>query len=797
MAAPVTAAPVTVAPVSTWPVAAAPVTHPADETGPQDQLEPGVRLVLDQVDPTVARIGEPLTLEGRIVNDGTEGRRLTTVSVRAGWTALDDRSEVAAWVDGSDGREAGWILGAATVGPVVAPGRQIPFHVEVPEETLTGLSQDATVLGVEIRAVDQDGADPVQLRTVLPVTRADRVDTPLQHTWVVPLTLPPDPALTSTDQTARQEAWHAAVGPGSAVRTWLDALDHAGATWLVDPSLLVQPTPAASLSEALSREPEGEPGGEPGEETTSGTATGTPTPTASPSPQDGADDPAGATGDGSAVTASPPQPTGSPADRGLDVGRGLGSLEEPDGEPLVITAEVVQDDLEDLRRRLTDVPTEQLWWLPTADPDVAALLDLEVSAPTGRAAMRLPLADHPEKVDALLERGRHDVAWPALSAPSADDVGALDRLWSVRPTSPEGVSVVMMPLESLTGGSARPVGRAAARLRAHPDVTALGVDSRAAGLLAHAEQDAVAQGVGAVVQQLLADNLTAYLQHPGSPRSLVYGPHREASVPPAVLHELTEGLQEAPWTEAVDAGRLVAAAAATEPAALTGSPPDPDVLGELVLLIDPPPRALDAGRVRSLIRLDRELGGLAQILGATAAVESWRPVLAQQWSTRWRHEPDLWPRPWHLLRSLVSDVSSGVHVNPSTVNFLSDSGIMQVTVVNDLPVEVEGVRVEVVPDKSFLRIVEQPEPISIGAESRATVSFTARAVARGKTTVTAQLTAPNGTRLGDDTEVLVRVRPAGVWIYWVLGTAAGLVLVLGLLRALRPQRPQPGKEARR
>ena len=47
-----------------------------------------------------------------------------------------------------------------------------------------------------------------------------------------------------------------------------------------------------------------------------------------------------------------------------------------------------------------------------------------------------------------------------------------------------------------------------------------------------------------------------------------------------------------------------------------------------------------------------------------------------------------------MVRRPVVRVQEAVHVNPSTVNFLSDQGIMQVTLVNDLPVPVEDISEE-------------------------------------------------------------------------------------------------------
>lgn len=792
---PASAAPLTVA------AAPAPlVVPPTAESDPEPTGtgEGTVHVVLDDVDPTVARIGEPVTLRGRIVNDSTRRHRVSTVTVRAAWTPLTSRGEVSRWVEGEDERQAGWILGDDEVGPVVAPGAAVPFHVVVPATALAGLPDDLAALAVEVEAggdagtVDPgSGSDPVVLRTVLTASRAPAVATPLEHAWVVPLTLPPDPDLASTDAETRHHAWYGATGPASPARTWLDGLDLPDVTWMVDPALLVQLTPADTLASAPDPADDDLPGGGQDGEHEAITESG------QPAEETGGPDGAGVTApplDSSIATAAPPAVTAGPdedpppAGSGLDAGENLGVAIPPDAAPLTITAGVVEGALDQLRQDLSAVPADQLWWTPAADPDVGGLLELGSSSSTARRALNLPLGDTPDDVARLLERGRHDVAWPALAAPTAEQITALDRAWASRDRSPSGTAAVVVPAESVTGGSAEPVGRVAVPLAGDSGVTALGADSRAAALLAQAEASAARTGDGAVAQRLLADNLTAYLQDPGRSRSLLYAPPRDTDVPGGVLQELSSGLATAPWTEGTSAADLLADAARSEPVRLSGTGPSADVLGTAAVeAVVPPPTALDPGRVRSLVQLAAQLQGLSQVLAEDRALRTWEPVLAQEWSTRWRDNPALWSRSWHQLRGLTQQTATGVHVNPSQVNFLSDRGLVQVTVVNDLPVDVEGVRVEVVPDKNLLRIIDQPEPLSVGAESRATVSFTARAVTRGQTTVTARLTAPNGTVLGDDARVSVRVQPTGVWIYWVLGSVAGVVLVVGLARALRGQ----------
>jgi hypothetical protein len=772
---------------------------PVDEPG-QDEVsdaDGGLRVVLDELDPTVPHVGEPLTLRGRIVNDSTQRRRLSLVTVRSAWLPLASRAEIASWLEGVDQRETGWVLGQDAVGPVVVPGAAVPFRVEVPEWGLNAVPGDLAVLAVEIEATGEPEPgtaalplEPVVLRTVLAAARAHEVTEPLDVSWVVPLTLPADPALTSQDDDERHQAWVSATGAGSAARTWLEHLTLPAVTWMVDPSLLVPVDPADAFAEASPGTGEpgpDEPGGEPDDDAE------TDEPAQDPQATDGATttsapDPAAATEAPGQDAADDAPSTAGPGDSpagGLEEGQELGGAPEPEAAAPASVADV-EEAIAQLSGLLAGAPSQQLWWTPAADPDVAALLGQRRTVTTVRTAMNLQLPAAPASAEGLLRQGRSDIAWPALTSATADQVAALDRFWGSRPATPEGTAAVVLPIESLAAVSDAPVGAAARRVQDNEGVVVLGADSRSTALLAGAEADALRVGEAAVTQQLLADSLAAYQQDPPTPRSLVYAPPRDARVPGRVLDTLSEGLRTAPWTRDTPAAALLAAARDLEPAALSGAAPDADVLGRtLADRLEPPASPLDARAVRQLTRLHTSLAGLTEIIDDDAAAASWEPLLSHLWSTRWRSQPEAWTEAWRDTRRPILRVQEAVHVNPSTVNFLSDQGIVQVTLVNDLPVPVEGVRVELVPDNSLLRVVQQPEEISIGAESRATVSFTAQAVTRGVTTVRARLTTPNGTVLGDDAEVSVRVQPTGVWIYWVLGSIAGLVLVLGLLRARR------------
>ncbi|SOC58451.1 DUF6049 family protein, partial [Ornithinimicrobium cerasi] len=504
-----------------------------------------------------------------------------------------------------------------------------------------------------------------------------------------------------------------------------------------------------------------------------------------------------ADGDGGTSTASPTTPgPGSPPEDPAS------PTEEPTPPVPVSAEQAVRDGVGELADRLLGLDEEQLWWLPPTDPDLAALLSGaeddatmrellgttpgDPSPTTGSDASDEPggdgATDMAEGVAELLDRGRTDVAWPLLAGASAGD---LERLRSAWPTTGSPLSAVVLPRESVTGSSTAPVSSAVIPLATPSGLDVVATDSRASALFAASAEEEAAHGTGAAVQHLLADTLTAYQQDPDLPRSLVIAPPRGTVITAAVLAELDDGVRDAPWLSPVAAAGSGTGAGAVPPSTLTGAGPDGGQLGEPAAYLDPGVSPLDDAALRSLATLRGHLDGLREVLVGTTAVDSWDRALTQAWSTRWRGEPDAWSESWRPVRAASSQARAALHVNPGTVNFLADQGLMRVTIVNTLPVAVQDVRVRLVSSSSILQIVDQPEPLTIGGDSRATVTFSARAVTRGETTVTAQLTAPNGTSLGDNAPVEVRVQPTGVWIYWVLGGVAGVVLALGLARSLR------------
>lgn len=798
-----------VLPAATAPVAAHPDSGPgsgsrttlrADDPRPTE----GLRIVLDDVTPTVPVIGQPIQLRGRVVNDGDEGRRLRTITATAAWSTLESRQAVDRWLDGSDERISPWELGHALVGPVVAAGSEVPFSLRIPPDVLTGLPGDRAVLPLELQADNepvageedvttedtQEGSasteegtdDPafVSMRTVLAATRPLEVDQPLEVAYVVPLTLPADPALNDPADVVRLSAWSDLLDPGAPVRTWMEHLTVPGVTWMVDPSLLLVPDPEPTLVTTGPTDP-------PVPNVQSSTAD----PGATTDQDTGA--PEGSSG-GAGVTGAPDEdiPTDGP---GPSVSPAL-----PTTEPQAS----VDAAMGELREALRAVPDDRLWWFPADDPDLGALLGLtpgtSTSAAVARAMARTPASD--PDLDQLLLRGRDDIAWPLVQGPTSDQVAQLAALWAGRasdrassegyagPTSgaghPDGLlSALLLPREAVTGDAPTSLGEAAVPLQAPSGVTALSTDTRASALLSASADLADEVGAGAAAQRILADSLAAWAEEPQVERSVVVAPQRDSRSDPELLAELSDGISTAPWLRPRSASSLLDGVGQNPELQLSGGEVDTDALGPLASYASDPGSPLTTRTARVLSVLDQHLTGLSQVLVGTDGPDSWDQTLSGLWSTRWRDAPEVWETTWRRIRADSDAVLAGVRVNPSTINFLSDQGVMRVTLVNTLPVQVEDLHVQLVPSTSILQIIDQPDPVTIGPDSRATVSFTARAITRGHTQVTAELTAPNGTPLGDRTSVEVHVTPTGGWIYLVLGGLAGILVVLGVIRAVR------------
>lgn len=769
-----------------------------------------IEVALDAIDPAVAGPDTELTVTGTIRNVTEQPVRVDTVRVSTAYRGLDTPSAVAGWADGDLGEsvDTPLVVGEARIEADLAPGAVVNFRAVVDEEALAPPFGFAT-LPLRIEAVAGTGEDDAPatgevvggLRSFLPWDgQTGEEYRPIRVSWLVPVTLPPTPDLLSSDAATREAAWTAATGPDSATRRLLSELAGTAVTFLVDPALVSPPAPVPTLAppedtgEGTEEEPPGETTGPSATEspttespTTEPSATG-PSATGSPTAAGQATDPATTQppGDGASATETGPD-TDPPAEDDDTATEGPGTDPEVPG---------TAGDAAGLRRAIGQVDPDRLWWLPAGDLDLVALLDLgmtpeEIAPLTDRSNLAA------DGAAGLLATGRHDIAWPALDTVTEDTLAALAAVWASAaseggtPEETAPLAGTVVPGSSVTGDRAL-LGDA---VSVHPDGTALlGFDERLSAMVAGVDS---ADGSGVVSQRLIAELLALYQEQPAAERSLLIALPRNHGVSPEALGALYGATADLPWAQAVplqdlveDAGsqdgqtRLVSAAPEGEDTD-DGETPEEDPGA----YPSTPSSPLTTARIDLVEETRATLAGVGEVVPeGVAGAHSWDGVLDQLYSVRWRFNEGGWTEPLLAAQALSTEIVDGIHVNPTTINFLADEGLIQITVVNELPVTVSDLTLTVRPRNPRLRIVEQPEPIQIGPSSRATVQFRARALASGEVEVETELSTPSGTMLADQQLMRVNVRPTGVWIYWVLGGVAGIILVLGVWRALRPQR---------
>jgi hypothetical protein len=427
-------------------------------------------------------------------------------------------------------------------------------------------------------------------------------------------------------------------------------------------------------------------------------------------------------------------------------------------------------------------PRHTLWSLPYADPDLAALLPVT----SGNRVINA-LISHPSTLDVAVGPARADIAWPVTGTLTPSTQARLRSAFA----SP-GLTAAVTSASTLSS-------------RSGPTPDASSKSTSGLPLLAYDESlsRTVAQtsskATGAItIQRFLADSMALLGERPGTPnRSVLVAEPRTFAGDPAVLRSLFAAVAKAPWLIPTTTGQLLAASelapevpsqgttgttgtTTSAPTSPTASPTAPDPL-------NPGTSPLTPDQLATIPDTLSTISGIDSILGdGHLFASTWTDAQVQELSARWRNHPGGLTAIDAATRSAINAVSSSVRVSPSgSVNFFADRGVMQVTVVNDLAVPIHDVRLTMTPAQPRLRIEPQPGPLRIGAKARTNVPLQVTSIAAGLVDVEAALTTPNGTPLGQNATVPVRVQPPATWIYWVLGGLAGLVLALGTQRSLR------------
>lgn len=433
----------------------------------------------------------------------------------------------------------------------------------------------------------------------------------------------------------------------------------------------------------------------------------------------------------SGATASPPESSGD-SDAGLDA-------TDPD-DPGVRLA-----------RRLATAGAD-VWFVPPGDPDVSAL----ASATSDATLPRLPEA--PATLPGT-QLATPTVDWPAGTA-SSQVRGA------IAASSPQPPAAVIMQGTRTDADSGR-TGSAAREDGAGRRI--LAVDDRMSALLGGASGPAQ---TSSVTQRVLADSVALLAESPGLTRSVMLLPDRSLDPDPDSLARAIQALRTAPWVTPVSGGDLLALPSA----------------GRIIDATTPPQGSaspIDARNLDDVRELSHTTEGLRPSFGdGNLLPDDAGEVLV---STRWRGHPAAWSQARQQLAERVATLSDGVRVVPSAINFFAEHGALQVTVVNDLDVEVRDVRLttDVQGRPPRLIVHSAPQQLTIRPRSRATVRLDTEAVAAGVVPVTASLRTQAGTPLGEDATVRVRVQPTNGWLLLAAGGVVGIVFVFGLFRAIR------------
>ncbi len=416
----------------------------------------------------------------------------------------------------------------------------------------------------------------------------------------------------------------------------------------------------------------------------------------------------------------------------------------------------------DLATRLS---TQDATLLPYADPDPTAMLPV--------ARMVEQYADLLARARATSERvaarPSTDLAWPADGRLSTTGITQLRSLY------PEGGLGVVIGAASSLGEAHTP-----SAVRAPvAGIEVLAYDDGLSNALLGLPDDPTGVVTG---QRLLADSLGLLGEYPGTQRDVLLALPRSVTPGDGALRQALDSLRSAPWLRNVSLDELRAsrgsAALPEQPAAdlnlPTGVPVDPAT----------GPVALTPGRAQALHAAYDTLMAMVPVRADGAETAAlWSETLRQAYGSRWRTDRGALTRVITDIRSTADRSRKALAVAPETINFFADSGLLQLTVTNDLDVAVRDVRVEVQPLGNRLRITSDAEPLDIGPRSRATVRLRADVLAAGDIPLRVTLSTPQGRPIGTSNTVMIRAFPTGSWIYWVIGGIAAALFVAGLLRS--------------
>ncbi|MBP0453911.1 hypothetical protein J5Y04_30870 [Kitasatospora sp. RG8] len=405
--------------------------------------------------------------------------------------------------------------------------------------------------------------------------------------------------------------------------------------------------------------------------------------------------------------------------------------------------------------------------LPYADPDLASIAhnaaELQgVDTALGKAATagRLTVEGR------LSVDTRSDVAWPYQGYLDQQIAGMAQRVGSGL-LLVNGASLPEPDSLKYTPTAVRPIGNGQTAVVADEEVSAL-----FAGDLNTPQAQTLA------VQRFLAETFVISRQEPQNPRGLMVMPPRALTAETAkVLATAVQAAQAGKWVEPVKLD------------VLAQGPADPKANGSVPAATDYPAQAraseLPSSALTDTTGIQSKLDMLMRVLTLPQRVRGpFSAAMVRSMSTEWRTEAPAGALYRQGVDAYLDELIKAVNVPQKTsITFAGDTGVLQVSVRNDLTQPVTNLKLVLRPTQANRLKIHPAEELVLPASQSVTLRFPAEAQNNGPVTVTAELwtTGPNPQLYGTAQTFTVEVTSVTNGVLYVFG--GGLVLLL--LAALR------------
>ncbi|MEU6231991.1 DUF6049 family protein [Kitasatospora sp. NPDC047058] len=405
--------------------------------------------------------------------------------------------------------------------------------------------------------------------------------------------------------------------------------------------------------------------------------------------------------------------------------------------------------------------------LPYADPDIASIAHNAAEADGVDAALgKAATAGRLTVEGRLAVDTRSDVAWPYGGHLDQQIAGMAQRAGSGL-LLVNGASLPEPDALKYTPTAVRPIGNGQNAVVADEEISAL-----FEGDLGTPQAQTLA------VQRFLAETFVISRQEPQNPRGLLVMPPRELSATTAkVLATAVQAAQAGKWVEPVKLD------------VLAQGPADPKANGAVPAATDYPAQAraseLPSSALTDTVDVQAKLDTLMQVLTLPQRVRGpFSAAMVRSMSAEWRADAPAGSDYRRGVKQYLDELTDAVNVPRKTsITFAGDTGVLQVSVRNDLTQAVTNLKLVLTPQQANRLKVHPAEELVLPASQSVTLRFPAEAQNNGPVQVTAQLwtTGPNPKPYGSPQSFTVEVTSVTNGVLYVFG--GGLVLLL--LAALR------------